>query len=584
MSNIVIGKAGHNNVCIDIPKLVPTRLLVVANSGQGKTWALRRCAEQFHGKIPVWIIDPEGEFYTLREKFDYLLVGEGGEVPADTRIAAKLVETLLETRASVIFDLFETFRTKPSERHHYVRLVLEAMLNAPRRLWHPTVVILDEAHTFLPEKGESEAAEAGKGLCTAGRKRGFVAVLASQRLAALDKNASALCMNRLVGGTFEDVDVDRAVDMLSVSKEDKFKFKKDLKVLEPGTFYALGRAITKDRILFKVGPVETTHPEAGKIGKLEPPPPSDKIKAMLPTLADLPAIAEQEARTLAEFKAQVRTLRAQLRSQPVKVETKVVTQGDAKAVERAVRQTEARYAKALRERDTLLKKLAVDLGGLSHFTGKLLDSVKQPLDNPDVPHDPMEFGRKFEAMGHGPQVQVKINEPVEMVRVPIPQERRGEGMPLSQQRILVALAQLVTIGQTTPERAMVAFWSEAPPTSGGFKNNLGALRTAGHIDYPQPGTVRLTESGRALAGEQQQPTTEEVFQRGLQLLTKAQQEILKVVRDVYPQSITREDLAERASVPVTSGGFKNNLGAMRTAGLLDYPATGTVRCAEWLCL
>jgi hypothetical protein len=570
MSSIVIGKSGQVNVSIDIPKLVPTRLLVVANSGQGKTWALRRCAEQFHGKIPVWIIDPEGEFYTLREKFDYLLVGEGGEVPADCRIAGKLVETLLETRASVIFDLFETFRTKPSERHHYVRVVLEAMLNAPRRLWHPTVVILDEAHTFVPEKGESEAAEAAKGLCTAGRKRGFVAVLASQRLAALDKNASALCMNRLVGGTFEDVDVDRAVDMLSVSREDKFQFKKDLKVLEPGTFFALGRAISKDRILFKVGLVETTHPEAGKIGKLEPPPPSDKIKAMLPTLADLPQIAEQEARTLAEFKAQVRTLRAQLRSQPVKVETKVVTQGDPQAVDRAINQTTSLYCKAIKERDELFSKI-----------GRGLAELAKQVDNRPRPVNP--FPSYLVKILAQPKPLLKPVDPPPPVHLRVVDEQ-NPGLTAAQERILVALAQLVTIGQTTPERAMVAFWSEAPPTSGGFKNNLGALRTAGHIDYPQPGTVRLTESGRALAGEQQEPTTEEVFQRGLQLLTKAQQEILKVVRDVYPQSISREDLAERAGVPVTSGGFKNNLGAMRTAGLLDYPATGTVRCAEWLCL
>jgi hypothetical protein len=29
-------------------------------------------------------------------------------------------------------------------------------------------------------------------------------------------------------------------------------------------------------------------------------------------------------------------------------------------------------------------------------------------------------------------------------------------------------------------------------------------------------------------------------------------------------------------VPVTSGGFKNNLGALRTLELIDYPAAGQV--------
>ena len=31
------------------------------------------------GKVPVIIIDQEGEYATLREKFDYILVGKGGE-------------------------------------------------------------------------------------------------------------------------------------------------------------------------------------------------------------------------------------------------------------------------------------------------------------------------------------------------------------------------------------------------------------------------------------------------------------------------------------------------------------------------
>jgi hypothetical protein len=53
--------------------LLETRLLVQANSGGGKSWALRRILEQTATKVQQLVIDPEGEFATLREKFDYVI-------------------------------------------------------------------------------------------------------------------------------------------------------------------------------------------------------------------------------------------------------------------------------------------------------------------------------------------------------------------------------------------------------------------------------------------------------------------------------------------------------------------------------
>jgi DNA helicase HerA-like ATPase len=56
---------------VDLDRLLDTRLLVQANSGAGKSWGLRRILEQTHGAVQQFVIDPEGEFPTLREKFDY---------------------------------------------------------------------------------------------------------------------------------------------------------------------------------------------------------------------------------------------------------------------------------------------------------------------------------------------------------------------------------------------------------------------------------------------------------------------------------------------------------------------------------
>jgi hypothetical protein len=84
MSQITIGKAGARTIHLDVDVVLKTRLLIQGGSGSGKSWLIRRLAEQLFGKLPVIIIDPEGEFATLREKFGYVLVGPGGETPLDS--------------------------------------------------------------------------------------------------------------------------------------------------------------------------------------------------------------------------------------------------------------------------------------------------------------------------------------------------------------------------------------------------------------------------------------------------------------------------------------------------------------------
>jgi len=53
-------------------------------------------------------------------------------------------------------------------------------------------------------------------------------------------------------------------------------------------------------------------------------------------------------------------------------------------------------------------------------------------------------------------------------------------------------------------------------------------------------------------------------------------------RPIYPQPVSKGELAERASaylgkpMSATSGGYFNNLGTLRSLKLIDYPSPGTV--------
>jgi DNA helicase HerA-like ATPase len=139
---MIIGQIiGAGKLELDLPTLVDTRLLIQANSGGGKSWLLRLIAER--AGIQTIVLDNEGEFGSLREAVDALLVGTGGELPANPRHAALLARRLLEYKVSAVIDLYEL---KLAERRRFVKLFLESLIHLPRDLWRPTLVILDEAH------------------------------------------------------------------------------------------------------------------------------------------------------------------------------------------------------------------------------------------------------------------------------------------------------------------------------------------------------------------------------------------------------------------------------------------------------
>jgi len=144
-----------NNCEIDLNKLISTRMLINANSGGGKSWLGRRMMEQCANKVQQIIIDLEGEFVSLREKYDFLLVGKEGEIPINLKSAELLAIKLLELKVSAVVDLSEL---KKHERNLFVKRFLESLMDSPSKLWHPLLVYVDEAHQFAPE-GKSGKAE-----------------------------------------------------------------------------------------------------------------------------------------------------------------------------------------------------------------------------------------------------------------------------------------------------------------------------------------------------------------------------------------------------------------------------------------
>jgi hypothetical protein len=97
------------------------------------------------------------------------------------------------------------------------------------------------------------------------------------------------------------------------------------------------------------------------------------------------------------------------------------------------------------------------------------------------------------------------------------------------------------------------------------------------------GRVALTDAGRALTWQVVPLTTAaQLHEAWCAKLPAPQARILRVLVQHYPAALDREALASAAGQSPTSSGYANNLGALRSLGVLDYPSRGTVAATPLL--
>lgn len=268
--------SGGARAGLDLEELLATRLLVQGNSGSGKSHLLRRLLEQSASWVQQAIIDPEGDFVSLAEKFGHIVVDAVG-TEKDLQMIAGRVR---QHRVSVVLNLEGLDADRQMKA---AATFLDGLFDAERDLWYPMIVVVDEAQLFAPaaagevtEDARRRSLAAMTNLMCRGRKRGLAGIIATQRLAKLAKNVAAEASNFLMGRTFLDIDMARAADLLGMERRQAESFRN----LDRGNFIALGPALSRRPVPIKIGPVETM----GRCGS--------------PKLMPLPEQPREEARDL----------------------------------------------------------------------------------------------------------------------------------------------------------------------------------------------------------------------------------------------------------------------------------------------
>jgi len=326
---------------LDSQELITGRTLLCSISRYGKTWTARRIVEQVFGKTGLILVDVEGEYSTLRDKFPFLIIGK--DVPLVPESAEFLADQILEHDLSAIIDGSDPQLDVAAFQEFLARFI-DRFIAIETHARKPYLWILEEADELAPETGIARSICLGqvRKLVKKGGKRGLGTMVLTQRPAFVSKFVISQCPNKIIGRTEwpDDLAVLRKFGRMPEKLSDpESRDPHALKSLDRGEFYVTGDFAERSEIV-KVGPVQTQH--LGATPLVVPPAPKE-LKDVLAQLSErlpkiiqeklvpaVPKVAEIEARIKEKFEAQwnARLLRVQKERDAVKrkVESKYETE------------------------------------------------------------------------------------------------------------------------------------------------------------------------------------------------------------------------------------------------------------------
>jgi helicase HerA-like protein len=554
-------------------------LALLAKKGAGKSYTARVLAEEmWKAKIPFVFIDPMGTSWGLRAGADGDVTGGlpvpifGGEKHADAPLertgGALMADLVVDEGVSMILDL-SALGTRSAERQ-FAHDFFDRLYRSNRELVH---LLVDEADLFAPQKpqpGDAPLLGVTENIVRRGRNRGIGITLITQRPAVLNKDVLT--------------QVDGLVAMRIVGKQDREAINEWVKghgdqeaaAAVQGTLAGLGNGecwwwIPELDILKRVQVRQSETFDSSPTKRIGESRREPKSLAEI----DMGAIATKMEATIERAKAddpkELRKRIAELerdlkkrpteevvREVPIEIE-KPVFNGEIERLEEVTGAVTLWVTTIEQWREELLgavNKVAAVVAEAKGVSNATLAPAR-PATRPEPAPRPARAQPRSTAA------------PADEADTP--------GVTPAKQRLLDALAALEAIGVTQAHKTQLALFAKASPKSSAYSNNLGALRTAGLVDYPVPAHVALTASGRAIADPGTVPTTDAElwsFVRGLVGPAKAR--ILDSLIAEFPNAIDRDELAIRAGASTSSSAYSNNLGSLRSLGLIDYPTRGMV--------
>jgi predicted transcriptional regulator len=236
---LFLGSDGDRRFEVDANVLATGRTCVIGASGSGKSYAVGViCEELCKSQVPFAIVDTEGEYSGLKEKYELVLIGD--EASSDLQWSSLDLGQLASQApdiAPLILDVSET--EGPKEK---IGELLSRIYDEVEKRRTPYLIIVEEADRFIPQNGDrlpifGEVARRG-------RKRGIGLMVCTQRPSLVDKNVLSQCGNQLIGKLVIKNDLQAVAQFFSGHELPKY-----LTTLEPGRFFAMGGLSAPPRLV-----------------------------------------------------------------------------------------------------------------------------------------------------------------------------------------------------------------------------------------------------------------------------------------------------------------------------------------------
>lgn len=545
-----------------------SHIAIVGKTGSGKSNLGKVIAESLMSAGErVCVLDPTGTWWGLRLKPDgrhasefkslAIFGGEHGDIPIGEQHGAVIGEAIGTSSDSAIID---TRALTVGQRTRFFTAFAETLLRLNRGPLH---LIIDEAHIFAPQgKTDPEGGKmvhAANNLVSLGRGSGLRIILISQRPQKMHKDAltqaETLVAMRLIHNL--DIDAVRAwigeqadptrgreitSSLPSLKTGDGWVWAPQLEHLEQTRFplastYDSGKPLGRDQAAPLLAPLDTT-----ALG--------DKMDAIRQE-----ALANDPAR----LKARIRELEAA----PGAIDTGAIersrSEGWDSGYAAGVAQGNALMAASVEQQ---LAAMAVEYGDTADRYRESVASLKKKGALTPQSAPPATV----------PAARVRAAPKPSAPPAPVTQAN-GVSLTGPQQKIVTALSMWLALGDVAPTRQMVAFVAGYSPKSSGFANLLGAMRSAGIIDYPGERRVSLLSAPV-------ENSTEDAAAIMASVLKAPQIKIIQAL--LAGGRMTRGALADKAGYSIGSSGYANLLGSLRSLTILDYPSTGTVELQSWV--
>lgn len=534
---------------------------ILGKRGGGKTYCASVLVEEMlKAHLQVVVADPLGVWWGLRAAADgrgpglgnvVILGGPHGDVPLEPAAGELVADLVVDEGLSVVLDLKELSKT---QTRTFMTAFAERLYRRKRPDGEPVHLLLDEADTFVPQRygaGDARMFGAFDDLVRKGRASGIGVTLISQRSAKINKDVLSQCEVLIAVRTTHPRDREAIAEWTEAhgTKDQVTQLLAGLASLPTGEAYVWSPSWLEMFERVKIRRRETYDSSSTpKVGEQRRPP-KKLAEVDLEGLRQRMATSIERAQAVdpVALRRRVADLEARLRQRPEpqveRVEIPVLADTDLATLERLTSQLEATAQQ--------LQTAADEVAGAAREVATRLDrrrAMTTPMPAPPPPPGTPRLARTAPR----PVTNGSTN---------------GAGeLPRAERLILTALAHYPQ-GRTTTQIAILTGYSAR---GGGFNNALSALRSKGLAEGR--GAVRATQAGIDTVGDVDPlPTGHALIEHWLTQpqLGKPERLIVTNLAQVWPDTMTKEQLANATGYAASGGGFNNALSRLRTLELIE---------------